>query len=191
MVSEIEYQEARENPKLRGHLVRRLELEDKSRYIAKVTYAPIDQTYTRNGAEKDSFMEIENNAATRGVFVPFKRREISVYPESFVSFETLDDFKGALIDHEGHHAKELFWFPQTVNLSVLDLLVSFNSSERMEKKLVRRLAKFELRALANQLKNLPQRPNHTDFYFDNIRYNIDYWNDVLNSSPGIEEFQRA
>src|SRR3989338_8558183 len=101
MVTETDYQDARENLKLRADFVKAVDLEEMAEFVSEVSYNP-DQRI--------------NSRANASVEIPWSywlfpreghKPPIRVYPLLF-EFPRLDDFLSTLVDHEGFHAKDIF-----------------------------------------------------------------------------------
>src|SRR3989344_2649249 len=99
MVTETDYQDARENPLLRADFVKAVDLEDMAEFVSDVTYNP---------SRGDS--QASTKASRLHWFFPMKGRKspIGIYPPLF-EFPRVDDFLSTLVDHEGFHAKDIFY----------------------------------------------------------------------------------
>lgn len=181
--TEIDFQKARENVSSRPKFLAGLDLEGVGKYL-RVKYLHEDSKEDRaiKGAGGPPLMIMRYHM---NPIVPFKKRTLFVFPNSFQYSESLDDFNGYALDHEGQHAKELFWFPWVVNISDGERFVRGFSEEQLTAERIRRLANFEVRAYNNQQRNLLSRPKHSDKYLKNIQEGLTFWGRVAKGETGL------
>lgn len=181
--TERDYQRVREEASLRPEFLAGLDLEGFGKYL-KMRYVPKD-------LEKDKSIKDAGGPPLMAMrylmspILPFKKRTLFVFPNSFTHSSSLDEFKGHAIDHEGQHAKELFLFPWTVNISNGESLLRGFSNEQYIAEQIRRVANFEIRAYANQQRNLHKRPNHSEKYSRNIQRGLNFWGRVAKGETDL------
>ena len=115
MTSEEEFNRARENESYRQPFLDSINLESEARFVHKVIYNS-NQKYS-------SFMDENVPTIMRcklrpleifgRVWLPsFRRADIYVFPIAFTeAIPNINSFLNNLIDHEGFHAKQLFFNP--------------------------------------------------------------------------------
>ncbi len=135
-MSSISYKDARRDPSLRLAFLGEIDLEDKTKYIESLypsqTYAP------------DNCLMACTPRMSYGL-----TSIITIYPNAFETFQNMDEFLSALIDHEGKHAEDFF--------------NDFNPDVRG----------LEIRAYQNQIDNFPRRPNCGEFFRNKTRENLE------------------
>lgn len=145
MIDQSQYQEALENPKYRQKFVDSLDLEGASKYVKKVSYLGFGENivmYVMPG--------IRHKLGIRGVkstiFVMKHAFDKSIHPK-------LEDFLSNLIDHEGHHAKELYENPVEAAIQIKDLINLLLKKDRQAGRNMQKVEiAREIRAIRNQMR---------------------------------------
>lgn len=150
-MNEKNFQQAIENPSYRQKFLDKIDLAESSLYIKYLEYNPVENIFTL-------MKTIPPNS-------PRKKSQIIIYPVSFSReyHPAFQDFLCTLIDHEGWHAKENYFFKRKhTMLSIEDLTLFFIKgkkplSQKREAEATRLLYKSEMRAYANQLRKAKVR----------------------------------
>lgn len=115
MQLEEQFELTRRDVSSRQQFLNQIDLEEASRFVNKVKYDPI-QIVSESG--KPALMSVKNLFTDLLMlnlinFLPFIKRDINVYPSAFNKnyLPTLNHFLNILIDHEGYHARDLYFNP--------------------------------------------------------------------------------
>jgi|GEM_PF-2197987 len=92
MVTQEEYEDAKNNPSIRNRFLKRINFEEKTQYISKVRYS---------GKKQSFWMVCRKNFLNN-------KSKIIVTGEAFELLPTLGDFLSCLVDHEGCHTQQIY-----------------------------------------------------------------------------------
>jgi hypothetical protein len=134
-----EYEEAKKLEPMRAVFLKRIPLEDISRF-AQILYEPrqaYSQDYEGIRLPIPAGVELRPVRMFNSMFlIPFRKVKLSVYPFAFSeAIPSLNHFLNILVDHEGHHAKQLWFKPYLIqNREKLELDAHWNQIVCSEKR---------------------------------------------------------
>lgn len=149
MISYEEAQAAKNDPHMRQQYIDQIDLEWAKPFIARVRYS--------SQRLQNNYMSTHKSLRTI-LDIPGAQSLVTVYPAAFHIYETEADFKSALIDHEGYHAKNNFEIPKgvvTTRRMICGVLIYGDQyHERMRCYGEIRALLSQLRAYRNGLRNV-------------------------------------